>query len=172
MAGHFIVVFGIGNREARMAQRDGLVGNRPFWVVVADEFQATIYKRAKKYSSLQEVFELRNDIAREKLENLISDRGGRGFDSHGQGRHTYAREKSDPRAQSYQPFARQIADGLRSRRQNAADGLVVVAAPRFLGVLRAVFSKTGLQPDLAIDKEVTSKGPAFVQRLIDEHQQY
>ena len=46
-SGHFIVLFGIGNREARMAQRDGLVGNRPYWVVVADEFQATVYKRAK-----------------------------------------------------------------------------------------------------------------------------
>ena len=168
----FIVLYCISNREARMAQRDELVGNRPYWVVVADEFQASIYKRAKKYSELQLVFDLRNDIAREKLENLISDRGGRGFDSHGQGRHTYSKEKSDPRAQSYQPFARQIADGLRSRSQNGDDGLVVVAAPRFLGILRAVLSKVGMQPDLAIDKEVTAKGAEFVQKMVDQHQQY
>ena len=172
MPGHFIVFFGIGNREARMAQRDGLVGNRPYWVVVADEFQAAVYKRSKKYSELQYVFDLKNDIAREKLENLVSDRGGRGFDGQGQGRHTYSREKSDPRAQSYQTFARQIADGLRSRSRNAGDGLVVVAAPRFLGVMRQVFAKTGLQPDLAIDKEVTSRGADFIQRLIDQHEHY
>jgi len=172
MPDHFIVLSGIGNWEARMAQRDGLVGNRPFWVVVADEFQAAVYKRAKKYSELRPVFDLKNEIAREKLENLISDRGGRGFDSHGQGSHTYAKEKSDPRAQSYQAFARQIADDLRSRRQHADDGLVVVAAPRFLGVLRTALGRAGLQPDLAIDKSVTSKGADFVQKLIDQHEQY
>ena len=49
---------------------------------------------------------------------------------------------------------------------------MVVAAPRFLGVLRTVLSKAGLQPDLTIDKEVTSKGAEFVQKLIDQHQQY
>jgi protein required for attachment to host cells len=172
LSGRFIVQFNADSREEPMERRDTLVGNRSFWVVVADEFQASVYKRAKKFSELQLILELKNDIAREKLENLISDRGGRGFDSHGQGRHTYTKEKADPRAQSYQPFAREIAGYLRTSREHDDDGLVVVAAPRFLGILRAVLDKTGMQPDLTIDKEVTAKSATFVRELIDQHPRY
>lgn len=153
-----------------MVREDSLVGNRNYWVVVADEFQARIYSRAKKFSELEEVSQLKNEIAREKLENLVTDRGGRGFDSHGQGRHTYANEKNDAKSQSYLAFARYIATEVRSRRQGSGDGLVVIAAPRFLGVLRGALSKAGLDADLTIDKEVTSKSAEFVRELIDQHQ--
>jgi len=172
LSGRFIVQFNVDFLEDPMARQDALVGNRQFWVIVADEFQASIYKRVKKFSELQLILKLKNDIAREKLENLISDRGGRGFDSHGQGRHTYTKEKADPRAQSYQPFAREIAERLQTSREHDDDGLVVVAAPRFLGVLRSVLAKAGIQPDLTIDKEVTAKSATFVRELIDQHQQY
>ena len=152
-----------------MVKEDALVGNRTYWVVVADEFQAKLYQRFKKFSDLNPVLELKNDIAREKMENLISDKGGRAFDSHGQGRHTYGSEKSDAKSQSYLAFARDIAAQVKRRRKNG-DGLIVIAAPRFLGVLRGALSKAGLESDLAIDKEVTAKSADFVRDLIDQHQ--
>ena len=122
-------------RDKTMVKEDALVGNRTYWVVVADEFQAKLYQRVKKFSDLNSIFELKNDIAREKMENLISDKGGRAFDSHGLGRHTYGSEKSDAKSQSYLAFARDIAAQVKRRRKNG-DGLIVIAAPRFLGVLR------------------------------------
>ena len=151
-----------------MVREDALVGNRMYWVVVADEFQASIYSRAKKFSDLQAISELKNEVAREKLENLISDRGGRAFDSFGQGRHAYTKE-NDAKSQSNLAFARDIAAALKSSRRNDSDGLIVIAAPRFLGVLRSALGRVGLEADLAIDKEVTAKGADFVRDLIDQH---
>ena len=70
-----------------MARSDGSFGTKSYWVVVADEFRATIYARDKKYSPMQEVQSLQNDTAREKGSDLESDRSGRSFDSAGQDRH-------------------------------------------------------------------------------------
>jgi len=152
-----------------MVKEDALVGNRSYWVVVADEFQAQLYKRAKKFSDLESISELKNEIAKEKMENLISDRGGRAFDSQGQGRHTYGSEKSDAKSQSYLAFARDIAALVKNQRHNG-DGLVVIAAPRFLGVLRGALTKAGLEADITIDKEVTARSQDFVRDLIDQYQ--
>ena len=64
-----------------------------FWVVVADEAKAIIYARATKRGPLREVFSLANETAHMKTEELISDSGGRSFDSKGKGRHTMSNEK-------------------------------------------------------------------------------
>jgi protein required for attachment to host cells len=137
-------------------------------VVVADEFRAIFYDRQKKFSPLAEVDSMQNDAAREKTGDLMSDRGGRAFDSHGQGRHTMANEKADPKAQSAIVFAKDIADRLAAdRSQGRYDNLVVVAAPRFLGVLRPALATAGVEAERAIDKAVTGKDEAFIQQLVD-----
>ena len=46
----------------------------------------------------------------------------------------------------------------------------MIAAPRFLGVLRSALSKAGVEADLTIDKEVTGRDTAFIQKLLDEYQ--
>jgi protein required for attachment to host cells len=144
------------------------LGAQSYRVVVADEFRAIFYDREKKFSPLAEIGSMQNDAAREKTGNLISDRGGRAFDSHGQGRHTMANEKADPKTQSAIVFAKDIADRLAADRgQGRYDNLVVVAAPRFLGVLRPALSTAGVETEREIDKAVTSKDAAFIQKLID-----
>lgn len=145
------------------------LGVNSYWIVVADEFQAMVYAREKKFSPLKKLASLQNATAREKLENLVSDRGGRSFDSQGMGRHAFTKEKSDPKTQSYAAFAKEIAERVREGRQGNKFGrLVVVAAPRFLGVLRNALTKAGIDPDLTLDKEVTSRDAAFIQKLLDE----
>ena len=154
-----------------MVRPDSPLGTNSSWIVVADEFQALFYTREKKFGPLQEFSSLQNEIARVKPENLVSDRGGRSFDSQGQGRHAYSNEKSDAKAHSNTVFAKNIAERIREGSQGQKfDKLGVIAAPRFLGVLRNALSKAGVEADLTIDKEVTGRDTAFIQKLLDEHQ--
>lgn len=154
-----------------MVRPDSPLGKNSSWIVVADEFQALFYAREKKFGPLRELSSMKNEMAREKLENLVSDRGGRSFDSMGKGRHAYANEKSDAKSHSYAAFAKDIAERINAGRQdNQFDKLGVIAAPRFLGVLRSALAKAGVEADLTIDKEVTGRDTAVIQKLLDEHQ--
>ena len=151
-----------------MATSDVPMGTRSYRIVVADEFKAIFYRREKRFSALQEVAQYQNDAAREKTGDLMSDRGGRAFDSHGQGRHTMANEKTDPKTQSAVVFAKTLAEQLSLDRQRGDyEQLVIVAAPRFLGVLRPALATAGVEPERAIDKEVTGRDAAFIQKLVD-----
>ena len=141
-----------------------------YWVVVADEYQAHFYTRASKSGLMVQQDTLKNEAARQKLEELISDRGGRSFDSQGSGRHAYDEEKSNRKTHSYTVFAREIADRVRAGQQgHKFVELAVIAAPRFLGVLRNALGKAGIEANMTIDKELTGKDAAFIQKLMDEH---
>ena len=151
-----------------MVRPDSPLGPKSYWVIVADEHRATIYAREKKYSPMQEIKALQNDAAREKDSELVSDRSGRSFDSRGKGRHTMGGDESGTKAQSYLLFAKEIAENVsRARQGGKFDRLVVVAAPRFLGVLRPALMSAGIEADREIDKEVTGRDAAFIQELVD-----
>jgi protein required for attachment to host cells len=151
-----------------MVRPNAPLGAQSYRVVVADEFRAIFYDREKKFSPMQEVASMQNDAAREKTGDLISDRGGRAFDSHGQGRHTMANEKADPKTHSAVVFAKEIAERLAADRAHGRfDSLVVVAAPRFLGVLRPALATAGVGAEREIDKAVTGKDAGFIQKLVD-----
>lgn len=140
------------------------------WVVVADESKAIFYTREMRTSPMQEAFVLENSVAREKTSDLISDTGGRAFDSGGQGRHTMVKEKSGPRQQAIAAFAKRIAEDLYKGKHNGAyREFAIVAAPRFLGVLRNALASAGrLEPHVTVDKEVVAKEPDFIAKLVDE----
>ena len=138
-----------------------------YWVVVCDEFQATFYSREKKYSPMQALALLQNDVAREKSGDLVSDRGGRAFDSQGQGRHTMGGEKTDPKSQANVVFAKEIAERVSAAQsQQRFDRLIVVAAPRFLGLLRPALASAGIEPERTIDKEVVGRDAAVIEKLL------
>jgi protein required for attachment to host cells len=148
------------------------IGPAYYWVIVADEFQAFFYARETNSGPLIEQDSMRNEVAREKLENLVSDRGGRTFDSQGPGRHAYDEEKSNQKTHSYEVFAKNIAQRIKAGKQSHKFvKLAVIAAPRFLGVLRAALEKAGTEPDLTIDKEVTGRDTGFLQQLLDKNRQ-
>jgi len=151
-----------------MARPSAPIGSESYRVVVADEFRAMFYDRDKKFSPLREAGTMQNDSAREKTGALISDRGGRAFDSHGPGRHTMATEKDDPKTHAAVVFAKDIAERLaRDRSGNGFDRLIVVAAPRFLGVLRPALATAGVEAERELSKEVTGRDAAFIQKLLD-----
>lgn len=143
--------------------------DKAFWVVVADESRAIVYARETKSGPMHELFTLKNADGRKKPGELVSDRGGRSFDSFGAGRHAMAKEKSTPKKHVAEIFARQIAERIGKATHNGrCRGYALVAAPRFLGVLRDVVETTcSVGPYKTVAKEVVGKDTAVLQKLVD-----
>ena len=139
-----------------------------FWVVVADESTAIVYARVTRSGPLREVFSLTNEAARMKTEQLISDSGGRSFDSKGKGRHTLTSDNADPKKRAASIFAKQIAERIgKVMHDGSCRGFALIAAPRFLGVLReAVSAATSAEPYATVDKEMVGQDTAVIEKLL------
>ncbi len=137
-------------------------------MVVADESNAIIYSHDSKSGPLSEAFSLANEVARMKTGELISDSGGRSFDSKGKGRHTMANERVDAKKHAAQLFARDIAGRIaKVMHDGSCRGFALVAAPRFLGELRdAISVATNEQPYASVDKDVVGKDAATIAKLV------
>lgn len=107
------------------------------WFVVADEGRARVFERAQPGAALQELKELRDELAHARGAELQRDAKGRLY---GKGErfmgHT-AEPETDPHRKEARKFARQIAHLLeQARNERRYDRVFIVAAPAFLGVLR------------------------------------
>ena len=142
--------------------------SKHYLVVVADESRAILYSHDTLSGPLRQLTALDNEAARMKTEELISDRGGRSFDSHGHGRHTMVGEKNGPKHHAAEIFAKQIADRIASStHKGTCRGFALVAAPRFLGMLRdAISSSTKAEPWTSVDKDVVDKDAAVIRELL------
>ncbi len=142
-----------------------------YWVVVADQSMAEFYFREKKNSPLQRLFTMKNDAGQKKLIDLTSDRDGRSFDSHGQGRHSLTKEKTDAKKHESQIFANQISDRIVGANQRGEfSELALIAAPRFLGTLRKSLSVVhGIPIYLSINKDVVGQDTTVIEKLLAEH---
>jgi protein required for attachment to host cells len=142
--------------------------DRFYWVVVADEAKAVVYARDSRSGPLYEVSSFENDVARMKTSDLISDRGGRSFDSKGKGRHTMTKEKVDVKKHAALLFAKEIAGRIADvMHDGSCRGFALVAAPRFLGILRESISvATTARPYATVDKDVVGKDTATIEGLL------
>jgi protein required for attachment to host cells len=143
-------------------------GNRHFLVVVADESKAVIYRRDNLSGPLQEITTFHNDAARQKTGDILADKGGRSFDSYGQGRHTLASEKSDPKRHLAEKFARAIAEFVAADvHQGTCRGYALIAAPHFLGTLRAELGhRTSTRPYATVDKNIVGESLDVIEKLL------
>ena len=144
-------------------------GNKYYLVVVADEAKAVLYKRDRLRGPLQELRTFENEAARLKTDDIIADRGGRAFDSHGQGRHAMTAEKSDPKQHIAEGFARQIAEYIGAEHHKGVlRGYALIAAPRFLGTLRSQLApRVSDEPYATIDKNVVGQAQDVIFRLLE-----
>ena len=139
-----------------------------YWVLVADEFQARIFSREKRTSDLVEQASFENPVARMKTGDVMADRGGRSFDSKGQGRHSMGSDKANPKTASYPAFAKELAQAIgNDQRAHKFARLAVVAAPRFLGELRPALASAGIEADMTIDKAIAGHDVASIQKILD-----
>lgn len=106
------------------------------WIVVADSGSARIFTTDSPAGELVEREDYAHSEARVKEGRLVSDRMGQTTDSTGR-HHSYAGGVT-PQEEESRAFARLLANRLRgARAEGDLDRLVLVAAPEFLGKLRA-----------------------------------
>ena len=127
------------------------------WVLSANSGRAMIFEAESPTAPLVQVEALVNPPARAKQSDLTSDRPGRTFDSIGMGRHAKAVEV-DPKQEEQIRFAKLVADRLEQGRvREAFERVALVAAPEFLGHLRASLgARLRSAVSLEIDKDYTA----------------
>jgi protein required for attachment to host cells len=105
------------------------------WIVVADSSRARILSTQSRVQAPTDVDALTHPEGRMKAQELNSDRPGRTYDSHGEGRH--GMEPPDVHHHEQEVFAKEIAEHLeKARHAGKFAKLALVAPPAFLGVLR------------------------------------
>ena len=110
------------------------------WVLIADGARARVLQNAGPGHGLHPVEGLVFHGDHSATHDLVSDREGRSFRSHGPGR-SAIEAHSDPHRQLKKKFAHQLADMLADRlEQKTYDRLIIVAPPGALGDLRAAIS--------------------------------
>lgn len=110
------------------------------WIVIAHRGGARVFESRGPGKGLEPVTTLENPAGKLKNQEIDSDKQGRAFDRRGAGRHAYSREQ-EPTEHVAEQFAKQVAGLLEDgRTAQKYERLVLVADPRFLGVLRAALS--------------------------------
>jgi protein required for attachment to host cells len=103
--------------------------NHPCWIVVADGSRARILARKTPRGDLTLVESLDNPVSRQKTREILTDSPGPEGTSD---------PLSLPGELEEDRFARRLAQRLSDgAHRNLFKGLVLIAAPRFLGVLRS-----------------------------------
>jgi len=113
-------------------------------VVAADSTCARIFKATSSKGPLEEKEVLVHPENRLSEKDLISDRKGSTFSSHGSGRSSYSKH-TDVKDQGTKEFINEINDCLmRLETNNEFKQLIIIAAPRLLGALKKQLN-SGLQ---------------------------
>ena len=126
------------------------------WVVVADEAKARIFSAEKPVDPIVEINVMSSSEASMLEQDLVSDKPGRGASSSGQGKHA-VEEKSAHKEQYAIRFAKEVSDYLdENLHTKSFKKIHLVAAPRFLGLLRKELSQ-GVDEviSLQLDKDLT-----------------
>ena len=139
------------------------------WVIVLDSAQARIFAADTPLGPLAEAGNLVHGEGRLRNQDLISDDGGRAFDSQGSGRHGME-PKTDAKTQEQINFAVEISNYLEQQHQGAAfRRIYLVAAPTMMGHLRGRLGK-GVQSGLvgSLDKNLAQLSPVDIRAHLPE----
>ncbi len=140
------------------------------WIVVADEAKARILTTNKSSEPLVEIQALSSTEAQEQEQDLVSDKPGRGSNGSGQGKHAMD-EKTTHKEQYAIRFAKELADFLeKNQHKKSYMKLIIVAAPRFLGLLRKELGKNVTElVSLEINKDLTMLEPQAIREHLPQY---
>lgn len=140
------------------------------WVLVADSSRARIFRAEGVEGRLVEMKDLAHPEGRLHETELTTDLPGRTFDSHGQGRHAME-EDTPPKRHEAIVFAKQVGGVLEGARTSGDyDSLVLIAEPRFLGLLRDNLSEETIKlVGLQIDKNLVQQAPDAIRERLPVH---
>ena len=111
------------------------------WIVIADGARARIVKNAGPGRGVEADSNLVFRSEHRKLQEIMADRPGRGFDSVGKGRHAMT-DGADAVREDERHFLQSLAERLEKEAMaDAYDRLILIAPPRALGDLRPFLSK-------------------------------
>ena len=111
------------------------------WILSANRSSASLFESDWPGKSMRRIQDIPHPQGRMQNKDIDTDKPGRVFDSFGQGRHSTS-PKQEPTEHIAQQFAQDLAEMLnKGRLTNAYDKLVLIAEPKFLGVLRAALDK-------------------------------
>jgi protein required for attachment to host cells len=127
------------------------------WIVVADSSRARIFERQGREAQLHEIEDMVNPAGRSQSHELGSDESGRFYGKAGTQGNT-ADPAVSPVEHQNQLFAHSVAQRLeQARNAHCYSRLSLLAAPKFLGLLRANLSKEAQQLVCQeLDKDVSA----------------
>ena len=139
------------------------------WIVVAHEAGARFFEHQSRGEGLELVEEIEHPDGRARDRDMASDRPGRSFrKSSGDPSRASMGQSEGPHDRAVSDFARALADKLKdARMQNRYKRLVLVAPPRFLGLLRSSLDgPTAQLVMVSLDKDfAASKKSELVERI-------
>jgi protein required for attachment to host cells len=109
------------------------------WILVAHDAGARVFENDGPGKGLQLIEEIDHPEGRERDQDINADRPGRSFRKNSADPRRAAMSRSEgPRERAVADFARAMAEKLKQGRvENQYERLVLVAPPRFLGLLRS-----------------------------------
>jgi protein required for attachment to host cells len=139
------------------------------WIVVVDSARMRIFSADAPLGSLTEVGNLVHGEGRLRIQDLISDDGGRAFDSKGDGRHGME-SKTDAKTQEQVNFALEISHYLeQGYKSSGFIRLFLVASPAMMGLLRDRLDKNIQQVLIGtLDKNLVQLAPAEIRSHLPE----
>lgn len=109
-------------------------------VLVADSSKARIFSAPDGRSDLQQDIDLSHSDSRLKEQDLVADGLGSASDAGGYGKHSMGHENAAHQRQA-EIFANRLSSELDNTRQrNNLHRIYLIAAPKFLGLLRGSLS--------------------------------
>ncbi len=134
------------------------------WYLVSSATRARVFEGQGTNQPWRELFDMVNPAQRQPRQDMVSDRPGRVANSASGQRQSFA-EPTDPREHAAEDFARDIMHRLEAaRNSDSFTGLVLVAPPHFLGLLRAAMGEPLRQcVDAEIGKDLTTEDTATLQ---------
>lgn len=111
------------------------------WILIANRSSASLFESDWPGKSMRRIQDIPHPQGRMQNQDIDADKPGRSFDSFGKGRHAMSTEQ-EPTEHIAQQFALDLAELLnKGRLTHAYDKLVLMAEPKFLGILRAALDK-------------------------------
>ena len=111
------------------------------WILIANRSSASLFESDWPGKSMRRIQDIPHPQGRMQNSDIDTDKPGRSFDSFGQGRHSMS-PKQEPTEHIAQQFALDLAELLnKGRVSHAYEKLVLMAEPKFLGILRAALNE-------------------------------
>ena len=140
------------------------------WILVSDASGCVLYATEKRGDEWQIVDSYQHPESRLKSSELTPSEPGHAAKSKGSPRHTVMQPETAPKEAEFEHFAQQLADMLiAGANHRSFDGLVLVAPPHFLGLLRGrVAGEVEKRLLSVVHKDYTSLDPREARSRLEE----